>query len=217
MLLARINGANPIEGERYYLRLLLNNVKGPTSFNGLWTMHGKRYCKCKEASQIRGLLESNGSLVDCLKETELLEMSYALRRLFATLLIFFKLGNYGIFFFFFFWSNDYNRSNDLSSKQQVQLVLKNLNYLMQFLGKILTQFDLLPIYKDVFGDDFILMTEIREIIHYSRWGRCFSINKTKMRNNDIIMERIDGNKSGLSLIDNQEELEKPFCIEHFQQ
>lgn len=102
MLLARINGANPIEGERYYLRLLLNNVKGPTSFNGLWTMHGKRYCKCKEASQIRGLLESNGSLVDCLKETELLEMSYALRRLFATLLIFFKLGNYGIFFFFFF-------------------------------------------------------------------------------------------------------------------
>ena len=37
-VISRINETNPIEGERYYLRILLNHVVGPTSFQHLLTV-----------------------------------------------------------------------------------------------------------------------------------------------------------------------------------
>ena len=37
-VISRINEVNPIEGERYYLRLLLNDVVGSTSFQHLLTV-----------------------------------------------------------------------------------------------------------------------------------------------------------------------------------
>ena len=39
--IGRIVAANPSEGDRYFLRLLLINVKGPTSFDDLKIIDGK--------------------------------------------------------------------------------------------------------------------------------------------------------------------------------
>ncbi|XP_075096268.1 uncharacterized protein LOC107806316 [Nicotiana tabacum] len=50
--------ANPREGERYYLRLLLNHVRGPLSFKDLLTVNGRECETFKEAAKERGLLES---------------------------------------------------------------------------------------------------------------------------------------------------------------
>ena len=36
-VIERINTANPAEGERFFLRLLLNHIAGPTSFDDLLT------------------------------------------------------------------------------------------------------------------------------------------------------------------------------------
>ncbi|KAK2970647.1 hypothetical protein RJ640_012235 [Escallonia rubra] len=47
----RIICANPTEGERYYLHLLLLHVRGPTSFNGLKTVDGEFYSSSRAAAQ----------------------------------------------------------------------------------------------------------------------------------------------------------------------
>ena len=43
--------ANPVEGERYYLRQLLNHRRGHTSFDDLFTFHSIRFSPFREAAQ----------------------------------------------------------------------------------------------------------------------------------------------------------------------
>ncbi|XP_071921748.1 uncharacterized protein [Coffea arabica] len=81
--IGRIVTANPTKGERYFLRLLLLNVKGPTSFNGVSAS------TFREAAIMRGLFESNNPQEQCLEEATLFHMPYSFRRLFATLLVYF--------------------------------------------------------------------------------------------------------------------------------
>ena len=42
-VIGSINNVNPKKGERFYLRFLLNHVKGPTSFQDLLTVDGIYY------------------------------------------------------------------------------------------------------------------------------------------------------------------------------
>ncbi|KAH0715308.1 hypothetical protein KY284_008213 [Solanum tuberosum] len=78
---------NPREGERYYERLLLNHVQGPTSFEDLLTVNGLHCHTFKEAAKERGLLESDDSILECLREAVIFKMPIALRSLFATILV----------------------------------------------------------------------------------------------------------------------------------
>jgi len=79
--------ANPKEGERYYLRLLLNHVRGPFSFEDLLKVNGRDCQTFKESARERGLLESDNSISKCLREAVLFKMPSALRNLFATILV----------------------------------------------------------------------------------------------------------------------------------
>ncbi|PKA51251.1 ATP-dependent DNA helicase PIF1 [Apostasia shenzhenica] len=87
-VIGRIALANPVEGERYYLRLLLNHVKGPTSFEDLKIYQNIKYNSFQESATARGLLESNNNIHECLAEAAVFKMPDAFRRLFATLLVF---------------------------------------------------------------------------------------------------------------------------------
>ncbi|KAK2989281.1 hypothetical protein RJ640_000031, partial [Escallonia rubra] len=78
----RILCTNPAEGERYYLRLVLLHVRGPTSFNALKTVDGAY-----------GLLEGDNAIEEFLQEGSTFQMPYALRRLFVTLLVHYEVGN----------------------------------------------------------------------------------------------------------------------------
>jgi hypothetical protein len=49
--------ANP-EGDRYFLRVLLNHVRGTTSYEDLTTVAGVTYSTFKEACKRRGLIKS---------------------------------------------------------------------------------------------------------------------------------------------------------------
>ncbi|XP_074299982.1 uncharacterized protein LOC141631176 [Silene latifolia] len=85
---ARVAHASPGEGERYYLRLLLAHVRGPTSFEDLLTVDGNCCASFQEAALRRGILEEDNAAGKCMDEAVQVEMPNALRRLFATLLIF---------------------------------------------------------------------------------------------------------------------------------
>ena len=80
--------AHPAEGERYYLRVLLNHVPGATSFQHLRTVDGVVHPSFREAAEKRGLIEEDNTLDECLFEAADFHMPSSLRRLFATILVF---------------------------------------------------------------------------------------------------------------------------------
>ncbi|XP_022003440.2 uncharacterized protein LOC110900870 [Helianthus annuus] len=76
----RIVSANPAEGERYYLRLLLSNVRGPTSFEHLCTVNGQQCATFWKAALELGLIEDDEYLSQCLEEASTFQFPNALRR-----------------------------------------------------------------------------------------------------------------------------------------
>jgi hypothetical protein len=86
----RIISANPTEGERYYLRVLLNNVPGATSFNDLRLVDGVILSTFHEAIERRSLIIADNTLDKSLVEAIEWMMPYALRRLFALILVFYE-------------------------------------------------------------------------------------------------------------------------------
>ncbi|KAG6682590.1 hypothetical protein I3842_13G150700 [Carya illinoinensis] len=84
-VIGQIVTANLFEGERYYLRILLNHVRGPLSFEDLRTVDGVVAPTFREAATMHGLLQRDSSLQDCLHEASLYQMPSNLRRLFATI------------------------------------------------------------------------------------------------------------------------------------
>ncbi|XP_076928855.1 uncharacterized protein LOC143592969 [Bidens hawaiensis] len=64
----RIVSANPAEGERYYLRLLLTHVRGPTSFDDLRTVNGVQHTTFRKAALEMELIDDDTTLSQCLAE-----------------------------------------------------------------------------------------------------------------------------------------------------
>ncbi|XP_022870579.1 uncharacterized protein LOC111389835, partial [Olea europaea var. sylvestris] len=77
---------NPSEGERYFYRVLLNHIRGPTSFQDLRTLNGVTVVTYREAVLLHGLLSGDNNCEECLSEAVIYEMPTSLRRLFAILL-----------------------------------------------------------------------------------------------------------------------------------
>ncbi|KAK2665791.1 hypothetical protein Ddye_004365 [Dipteronia dyeriana] len=61
-VIGRIVIAYPTEGERYYLRLLLNHIKGATSFDDLKFFNDVKVGSFRESTRLYGLLDSNNTL-----------------------------------------------------------------------------------------------------------------------------------------------------------
>lgn len=76
------------EGDKFYLRLLLSHVTGPTSWEYLLTNDGTTFNTFKKSAENSEFLETNHNIHDCLIEATRLRMPYALQRLFMTILIF---------------------------------------------------------------------------------------------------------------------------------
>ncbi|XP_012837726.1 PREDICTED: uncharacterized protein LOC105958267 [Erythranthe guttata] len=143
-VIGRINGANPIEGERFYLRLLLNHVRGPTSFQDLLTVNHMRCSNFKEAAQRRGLMESDQSIVECLNEAISFQMPHELRRLFAIILVYCAPTNVKDLWDTYFdpMSEDFKREPGTTYKLQVMKTLKSLKFFLESMGKKINSYDL---------------------------------------------------------------------------
>ena len=83
----RVYFASPSAGERYYLRMLLYNVLGPTSFESLHTYEGHIYDTFQAACAARGLLETDEEWDNCLQEAATFKTGHQLRVLFVTILL----------------------------------------------------------------------------------------------------------------------------------
>ncbi|XP_027103066.1 uncharacterized protein [Coffea arabica] len=144
--IGRIVAANPLEGERYFLRLLLLQVRAPTSYDDLKTVNGVHVTTFREAAVLRGYLESNNSQDECLEEAAVYHMPYSLRRLFATLLVYFTPSNPRSLWLKFeeSLSKDYNRLPNIT-KSDIQF--KDLHQISNFLesmGRNINNYGLVP-------------------------------------------------------------------------
>ena len=86
--IGRLVYAYPSEGERFYLRVLLNHVRGPTSFISIRTVRGVVSPTFRECCDKLGLVETDRSLDNALSEAVAFQMPCALRRMFATIMVF---------------------------------------------------------------------------------------------------------------------------------
>jgi len=66
--IGRMYYAHPTSDERYYLRMLLNCVKGATSYEHLRTLDGTKHDTLKNACIAMGLLEEDNEWHQALEE-----------------------------------------------------------------------------------------------------------------------------------------------------
>ncbi|XP_052111545.1 LOW QUALITY PROTEIN: uncharacterized protein LOC127742858 [Arachis duranensis] len=85
-VIGRIFYVPPGSGESYYMRLLLNFVRGPTSYEDIRTIDGVLHSTFKDACYGRGLLDDDKEYIDAIVEASHWRSGTYLRKLFATLL-----------------------------------------------------------------------------------------------------------------------------------
>ncbi|KAJ3705389.1 hypothetical protein LUZ61_009094 [Rhynchospora tenuis] len=86
--LARMLFVHPNVGELYYLRMLLNIVRGPTSFEEVRRIDGVLYSTYKEACDALGLLDNDNEWLYTLQEVAGSATSQQVRRLFVDILLY---------------------------------------------------------------------------------------------------------------------------------
>ncbi|XP_035834163.1 uncharacterized protein LOC118482677 [Helianthus annuus] len=85
--IGRIHSVSPSTGEAYYLRILLNKVKGPTSFDDIKTVNGQVYNSFRDACYALGLLDDDSEYIEAIKEANISGSAGYIRNLFATMLL----------------------------------------------------------------------------------------------------------------------------------
>jgi hypothetical protein len=85
--IGRLHFAAPASGQLFYLRTLLNYVKGPTSYDDIKTINNIKYDTFKDACFALGLLDDDREFIDAIIEASSWGTGYFLRCLFAILLV----------------------------------------------------------------------------------------------------------------------------------
>ena len=85
---SRFATASIKDPERFYLRLLLHHVKGPTSYEDLLTVNGILCDTFAKAAELLGIASEDREWDECLREASLTQMTYSLQKLFVTILVF---------------------------------------------------------------------------------------------------------------------------------
>ncbi|XP_071694537.1 uncharacterized protein [Rutidosis leptorrhynchoides] len=86
--IGRIVYSNPSSGERYYLRMLLNIVKGTRSFDEIRTVYGILHPTFKDACFAYRLVNDDKKWTQAITEATLWATGAQLRELFVTILLF---------------------------------------------------------------------------------------------------------------------------------
>ncbi|XP_019149758.1 PREDICTED: uncharacterized protein LOC109146546 [Ipomoea nil] len=85
--IGRVFNVPPSTGEIFYLRCLLNKVKGPTSYLDIKKVYGVQYESFRDACSARGLVNDDNEYVHAIEEASQWATCVNLRRFFVTLLM----------------------------------------------------------------------------------------------------------------------------------
>ncbi|XP_076913628.1 uncharacterized protein LOC143572322 [Bidens hawaiensis] len=85
--IGRIHQVSPSLGEAYFLRILLNKVKGPKSFEDIRTVYGQTFPTVRDACYALGLLDDDTEYIEAIKEASASSSGYYLRALFRSMLL----------------------------------------------------------------------------------------------------------------------------------
>ncbi|CAH1421567.1 unnamed protein product [Lactuca virosa] len=105
--IGRIHSVSPKLGEIYFLRILLNKVKGPKSFEEIRTVNGEEFPTFRDACYDLGLLDDDKEYVEAIKEASHSGTGFYMRFLFATMLMSDSLGRPE-----FVWENTWQLLSD---------------------------------------------------------------------------------------------------------
>ncbi|AQK71525.1 hypothetical protein ZEAMMB73_Zm00001d016710 [Zea mays] len=169
------------------------------------TVDGDTLPSFREAAQMRGLLEAGDTIDECLNEAAIYQMSSALRRLFATILVYCEPNDVAEL-----WqrhldsmSEDYHRSTQSKTHVQ-QMVLIDIRNILQSMGKDIKTFPLLAIidkYDDSHGTDREIYEEesiepIAEDVAMKE-----TLNEEQRSAYDKILSVVDTNNGGVFFVD----------------
>nr|KAJ0223153.1 hypothetical protein LSAT_V11C200065140 [Lactuca sativa] len=204
-MVGRLVYANPAKGERYYLRLLLCHITGPTCFEDLYTANGVLHPTFRKAALERGLIETDDNLSQYLEEASLFQFPSALRRLFATMLIFCEPGNVCKL-----WDDHYDSLSEDYRKQygcaeRVQnMVLIDIRVFLESMSKKLSDYDLPKVSEhiDLQSRGYREVQEEYSInVEYEDLHARDSLNPDQKFAYDEIMRHVDQNIPGVFFID----------------
>ncbi|XP_075499811.1 uncharacterized protein LOC142538359 [Primulina tabacum] len=205
-VIGRVNSANPIEGERYYLRVLLLNIRGPISYDDLLT-NGERKCfSFKEAAQCRRLLESDNTNFECLNEAISFHMPYALRRLFVTILVYCEPSDVRSLWdkFYNHLSEDFTRHGTAGDVEVLSETLVSVNSFLESMGKDICMYDLPRITTipecSALKCSREILDELSISVSSDDLVGPLQLNAGQHMAYDLIMEHLDNNRSGVFFI-----------------
>ncbi|XP_013639239.1 PREDICTED: uncharacterized protein LOC106344395 [Brassica oleracea var. oleracea] len=84
--IGRVVAVHPSAGDRYYLRILINKIKGPRSYDELKTYNDVKYPDFKSVCHARGYLDDDVEWLESMSEGARTATPYQLRDMFVTFL-----------------------------------------------------------------------------------------------------------------------------------
>nr|KAJ0222137.1 hypothetical protein LSAT_V11C200070600 [Lactuca sativa] len=173
--IGRIHSVSPKLGEAYFLRILLNKVKGPKSFEEIRTVNGELCSSFKDACYNLGLLDDDKEFIDAIKKASLSGSGFYLRFLFATMLLSNSLCDPEIV-----WQNTLEYMSDgIPYNQQQRLKSPGLS-LNEDQLKNLTLFEI----------EQILLRNNSSLKHYGKMPYT-NVDSVSSSNNRLITEELD--------------------------
>ncbi|XP_062075122.1 uncharacterized protein LOC133779145 [Humulus lupulus] len=204
-VIGRIVTANPFEGERYFMWILLNHVRGSLSFEDLRTVEGILAPTFREAATMHGLLQRDSSLEDCLHEASLYQMPSSLRRLFTTILVYCNPTNPRDLWERFEedMSIDFKSSEDSTSTARYH-VLRSISSTIESMGKNINSYHLLDEDISFDGNEF----QSREIddelgveIPEEDITSLRSLNSEQQQVYNVVLEKVLSNQNVAFFVD----------------
>ncbi|XP_024009309.1 uncharacterized protein LOC112084413 [Eutrema salsugineum] len=137
--ISRLVTIHPNSGDLYYLRIILNEVKGAQSFEELRIVNNCLHLDYKAACYAKGLLDNDKEWHAAMEETNTWATPFQLRQMFVTLLIYCEVGNPKEL-----WKRCWKTlSEDITYRKQAVFTHNNLN-----LGDVeLEQYTLIEVEK----------------------------------------------------------------------
>ncbi|XP_063942080.1 uncharacterized protein LOC108218842 isoform X3 [Daucus carota subsp. sativus] len=216
-VVGRMVYAHPASGERFYMRLLLNFVAGPTDFKDIRTVDGVVYSTYKEACFHRGLLESDKEWHVALEDASQCATASHMRDLFVTMLVFCEVSDPGELWAKH-WTSladdvEYKRrkimnlpSLKINVADKQMLALEAVGNLLKQYGKKLSDFPGLPQFHAGTTSKYrneLLIEEMmydREELRLKADENYARLNEMQLKVYQTIIESVDSNSGGLYFV-----------------